>query len=66
MLSLIPAQTLPDLPGPHAVERFVLEDQVRNLLVTFEEDRKDCVKYMVSIPYGDRFPLEYIIVEVRC
>ena len=41
-----------------------MEDQVRTLLVTFSENRKDCVKNLIAIPYGDRFPLEYIIVEV--
>ncbi|KNC80749.1 hypothetical protein SARC_06906 [Sphaeroforma arctica JP610] len=55
---------LPQLQKNDDIERYVIDQQVRELIITFNGSRKDCVKNMIAIPYGDRFPLEYIVVEV--
>eukprot|EP00124_Ichthyophonus_hoferi_P000500 Ihof_evm30s18 gene=Ihof_evmTU30s18 len=57
-------QTEPSLPAADQIERYVIEEQIRGLLVFHEPNRKDCLKYLLSIEHSNRFPIEYMIIEV--
>ncbi|KAH0556545.1 nuclear cap-binding protein subunit 1 [Cotesia glomerata] len=54
----------PVLPGSHAIERFLIEEHLRQIIDNFYFERKHCAANLLSFPYKTKIPLEYCIVEV--
>lgn len=55
------------LPGSHSIERFIIEDNLRNMLDQNCFDRKDCASNLLSyanLSNANKIPIEYIIIEV--
>lgn len=52
------------LPGSHSIERYLIEDQLNNLINTYYLERKVCALYLVNHKALPNMPLDYIIVEV--
>lgn len=52
------------LPGAHAIERFLAEESIRNLINLFYFNRKDCAKHLLQCPVIQRYPIDYMLVEV--
>ncbi|XP_074649967.1 nuclear cap-binding protein subunit 1-like [Tubulanus polymorphus] len=59
----VPAEG-PVLPGSHAIERYLIEDQLHKILQTHHLERKDCAAALLSFPTKNKIPLNYMIVEV--
>ena len=54
----------PILPGQHSIERWLIEEQLRHILMSNFKERKECAAQLLSYPLKNKIPLEYIIVEV--
>lgn len=54
----------PVLPGAHAIERYLLEDQLDTIIHTYHIERKDCAAQLLSLSVRGKIPLNYMIVEV--
>ncbi|XP_064607939.1 nuclear cap-binding protein subunit 1-like [Liolophura sinensis] len=54
----------PVLPGAHAIERYLIEEQLHRIIHTNHLERKDCAAALLSFPTKNKFPLNYMIVEV--
>ena len=54
----------PILPGQHSIERWLIEEQLRHILMSNHRERKECAAQLLSYPLKNKIPLEYIIVEV--
>ncbi|XP_064620133.1 nuclear cap-binding protein subunit 1-like [Lineus longissimus] len=54
----------PILPGSHAIERYLIEEQLHRILHTHHLERKDCAAALLSFPTKNKIPLNYMIVEV--
>lgn len=54
----------PVLPGSHSIERFLIEDQLHNIIHTNHFERKDCAALLLSFHTKNKIPLNYMIVEV--
>ncbi|KAI0988679.1 hypothetical protein GJ496_004381 [Pomphorhynchus laevis] len=52
------------LPGSHSIERFLIEDQLSNIIHTYHLERKSCAMYLLNHKVQRNIPLDYIIVEV--
>lgn len=51
------------LPGNRAIERWLIEDSVRNIVATYKMDKKDCAARLLQLYDADKLPLNYILVE---
>ncbi|XP_063973553.1 nuclear cap-binding protein subunit 1 [Diachasmimorpha longicaudata] len=54
----------PLLPGSHAIERFLIEEHLRQIIDNCFIERKDCATNLLNFPYKNKIPLDYCIVEV--
>uniref|UniRef100_A0A8C7UFT3 MIF4G domain-containing protein n=1 Tax=Oncorhynchus mykiss TaxID=8022 RepID=A0A8C7UFT3_ONCMY len=54
----------PVMPGSHSVERFVIEDNLHNIIKSHWKERKSCAAQLLSYPGKNKIPLNYHIVEV--
>ncbi|XP_076633760.1 nuclear cap-binding protein subunit 1 [Colletes latitarsis] len=54
----------PLLPGSHAIERFLIEEHLRQIINNYFYERKDCAAQLLNFPYKAKIPLDYCIVEV--
>ncbi|XP_034940249.1 nuclear cap-binding protein subunit 1 [Chelonus insularis] len=54
----------PLLPGSHAIERFLIEEHLRQIIDNYFFERKDCAANLLNFPYKTKIPLDYCIVEV--
>ncbi|KAK8761893.1 hypothetical protein V5799_026844 [Amblyomma americanum] len=54
----------PLLPGSHSIERFLAEEQLRQILDRNYADRKVCAAQLLCFQGKLKVPLEYMIVEV--
>merc|ERR1712178_360505 len=54
----------PALPGPRTIERFIIEEQMEQVLETYKKDRKTCAEKLLNLPGGSRVPIQTMIVEV--
>lgn len=54
----------PVLPGSHAIERYLIEEQLSRIIHTNHRERKDCAAALLSFPTKNKIPLNYMIVEV--
>ncbi|CAF3752736.1 unnamed protein product [Rotaria socialis] len=52
------------LPGAHAIERYLIEDEISNIIHTFHTERKDCAIQLTQIRPKNKIPLNYMIIEV--
>jgi nuclear cap-binding protein subunit 1 len=53
------------LPGAHAIERYLIEDEIANIIHTYHTERKDCAIQLTQIRPKNKIPLNYMIIEVR-
>ncbi|XP_025076781.1 nuclear cap-binding protein subunit 1-like [Pomacea canaliculata] len=58
----VPEETV--LPGSHAIERYLIEEQIDCIIHANNEERKDCAAALLSYPVKNKIPLNYMIVEV--
>ncbi|XP_029518040.1 nuclear cap-binding protein subunit 1 isoform X1 [Oncorhynchus nerka] len=54
----------PVMPGSHSVERFVIEDNLHNIIKSHWKEKKSCAAQLLSYPGKNKIPLNYHIVEV--
>uniref|UniRef100_A0A8C7UHM4 MIF4G domain-containing protein n=1 Tax=Oncorhynchus mykiss TaxID=8022 RepID=A0A8C7UHM4_ONCMY len=54
----------PVMPGSHSVERFVIEDNLHNIIKSHWKERKSCAAQLLSYPGKNKIPLNYHIVEL--
>ncbi|KAK0167958.1 hypothetical protein PV327_001806 [Microctonus hyperodae] len=54
----------PVLPGSHAIERFLIEEHLRQILDNHHFERKDCAGNLLNLQYKSKIPMDYCIVEV--
>uniref|UniRef100_A0A3P8Z5D6 Nuclear cap-binding protein subunit 1 n=1 Tax=Esox lucius TaxID=8010 RepID=A0A3P8Z5D6_ESOLU len=54
----------PVMPGSHSVERFVIEENLHNIIKSHWKERKTCAAQLLSYPGKNKIPLNYHIVEV--
>ncbi|CAL8267352.1 unnamed protein product [Boreogadus saida] len=54
----------PVMPGSHSVERFVIEENLHNIIKSHWRERKSCAAQLLSYPGKNKIPLNYHIVEV--
>ncbi|CAD5112749.1 DgyrCDS1968 [Dimorphilus gyrociliatus] len=54
----------PVLPGAHAVERYVVEEQLHYIINVLHLDKKACAAALLNFSSRSRIPLNYMIVEV--
>ena len=52
------------LPGAHAIERYLIEDEIANIIHTYHNERKDCAIQLTQIRPKNKIPLNYMILEV--
>ncbi|CAF3672291.1 unnamed protein product [Rotaria sordida] len=52
------------LPGAHAIERYLIEEEISNIIHTYHTERKDCAIQLTQIRPKNKIPLNYMIVEV--
>nr|KAG5706568.1 hypothetical protein BaRGS_028739 [Batillaria attramentaria] len=52
------------LPGSHAIERYLIEEQIDRIIHTNHFERKDCAAALLSYPVKNKLPLNYMVVEV--
>ena len=52
------------LPGAHAIERYLIEDEIANIIHTYHMERKDCAIQLTQIRPKNKIPLNYMIIEV--
>lgn len=52
------------LPGAHAIERYLIEDEIANIIHTYHTERKDCAKRLTEMRANNKIPLNYMIIEV--
>ena len=52
------------LPGAHAIERYLIEDEIANIIHTYHMERKDCALQLTQIRAKNKIPLNYMIIEV--
>ena len=57
------AEDLP-LPGNHAIERWLIEENIKNIINTYKNDRKDCACRMLNCYDFNKIPVNYILAEV--
>uniref|UniRef100_F6PKJ4 MIF4G domain-containing protein n=1 Tax=Ciona intestinalis TaxID=7719 RepID=F6PKJ4_CIOIN len=53
----------PLIPGNHAIERWLIEEQLRSIVRTFNCDKKECASRLLGYPGRDKVPLNHMIVE---
>jgi nuclear cap-binding protein subunit 1 len=54
----------PALPGPRTIERFIIEEQLEQILETYKKDRKTCAEKLLNLPGGSKVPIQTMVVEV--
>uniref|UniRef100_A0AAY5KZA6 MIF4G domain-containing protein n=1 Tax=Esox lucius TaxID=8010 RepID=A0AAY5KZA6_ESOLU len=54
----------PVMPGSHSVERFVIEENLHNIIKSHWKERKTCAAQLLSYPGKNKIPLNYHIVEL--
>ncbi|XP_032809689.1 nuclear cap-binding protein subunit 1 [Petromyzon marinus] len=54
----------PVMPGSHAMERFVIEENLRCIIKTHWRERKTCAVQLVSYLGRTKIPLNYMVIEV--
>lgn len=59
----VPAEG-PVLPGAHAVERYVVEEQLNCIINFLHLDKKACAAALLNFTSRSKVPLNYMIVEV--
>ena len=52
------------LPGAHAIERYLIEDEITDIIHTNHMERKDCATQLTQIRSKNKIPLNYMIIEV--
>merc|ERR1739838_604132 len=52
------------LPGNHAIERWVAEENVRDIIATYKKEKKVVAQRMLGLYDENKLPLTYIIIEV--
>lgn len=52
------------LPGSHAIERYLIEEHLKQIIKNHYFERKECAGYLLNFPYKAKIPLDYCIVEV--
>lgn len=52
------------LPGAHAIERYLIEDEIASIIHTYHNERKDCAIQLTQIRSKNKIPLNYMIIEV--
>ncbi|KAK6188882.1 hypothetical protein SNE40_004967 [Patella caerulea] len=51
------------LPGSHAIERYLIEEQINKIIDSNYLERKECAAALLSFPTKNKLPLNYIIIE---
>lgn len=54
----------PILPGTHSVERFLIEENLHQIITRHHNERKELATQLLAFPQRNKIPLEYMIVEV--
>ncbi|OXA64231.1 Nuclear cap-binding protein subunit 1 [Folsomia candida] len=54
----------PVLPGAHSIERFLIEEELRDILRKYHLERRDCAAALLEYPQNHRVPVEYMVVEI--
>ncbi|XP_077870446.1 nuclear cap-binding protein subunit 1 [Saccoglossus kowalevskii] len=54
----------PHLPGHHAIDRFLIEETLSQIIHTHHKERKECAAQLVSYHGKNIVPLNYMIIEV--
>ncbi|XP_065337734.1 nuclear cap-binding protein subunit 1 [Cloeon dipterum] len=54
----------PILPGAHSIERFLIEEHLHQIIESHHLERKDAAAQLLDVPYKQKIPLDYMIVEV--
>nr|CAG4647771.1 EOG090X03JL [Moina brachiata] len=54
----------PILPGTHSVERFLIEENLHQIITRHHNERKELATQLIAFPQRNKIPLEYMIVEV--
>ncbi|CAG5121145.1 unnamed protein product, partial [Candidula unifasciata] len=52
------------LPGSHAIERYLIEEQINRIIDSNYIERKECAAALLGYPAKNKIPLNYMIVEV--
>ena len=52
------------LPGAHAIERYLIEDEIANTIHTYHTERKDCAIQLTQLRQKNKIPLTNMIIEV--
>ncbi|CAF0777146.1 unnamed protein product [Didymodactylos carnosus] len=52
------------LPGAHSIERYLVEEEIANIIHTYHIERKDCAIHLTQIKTKNKIPLNYMIIEV--
>nr|CAB3264226.1 nuclear cap-binding protein subunit 1-A-like [Phallusia mammillata] len=53
----------PLLPGNHAIERWLIEESMRNMINTNKYDKKECATRLLNFPGKEKIPLNHMIIE---
>ncbi|KAL7670874.1 hypothetical protein ACOME3_005790 [Neoechinorhynchus agilis] len=53
-----------NLPGNHSIERFLIEEQIANIVYAYSKERIDCVKSLLDLKIQGNVPIDYMIIEV--
>lgn len=51
------------LPGYHSIDRWIVEDMIGNIIITYALERKDCAATLLQLQFKGKLPLNYMIVE---
>ncbi|XP_065210037.1 nuclear cap-binding protein subunit 1 [Planococcus citri] len=54
----------PILPGAHAIERYLIEEHLHQIIELYHFERKECAQQLMNFPYKLNIPLEYCVIEV--
>lgn len=54
----------PTLPEPTSIDRFLLQEQIRVIIIAYHKNMEECIKALFSIPLSSRFAMDYLTVEV--
>ena len=63
-LNDVPDPNGPILPGPRSIERYIIDEQLEQIMTAFEKDRKSCAEKLLNLPGGNRIPIQTMIVEM--
>ncbi|CAG7717875.1 unnamed protein product [Allacma fusca] len=54
----------PVLPGAHSIERYLIEQELTEIIRKYHKERRDCAAALLDYEHNNKIPLEYMIVEV--